>query len=104
LQAEQETAALNALDGADAASRANRGADLANVREQVVAADDLDDGLDRRAGDRAAAERRAERARLEVLRDDVRHQDRAAREAAAEPFRYGQKVRPHAVQLRAERR
>src|SRR6185503_16194888 len=104
LQAEQEPAALNALDGPDAARRANRGADLANVREQVVAADDVDDGLDRRAGDRTAAERRAERAGFEVLRDDMRHQDRAAREAAAEPLRHGQKLRPHAVQLRAERR
>src|SRR5262245_23742027 len=83
LQAEQETAALDALDGPDAAGRANRGADLANVCEQVVAADDVDDGLDRRTGDRSSAERRAERAGLELLRDRMRHQRRAARKPAA---------------------
>ena len=104
LEAEQEAEALNALDGADAALRADRGADFAHVREQIVAVDDVDDGLDRRTGDGAAAERRAERAGLEPGRDRVRHQDGAARKPAAQALRDGQEIGPHAVELRAERR
>src|SRR5690348_10057462 len=104
LQAEQETAALDALDGPDAARRADRSADVADVRDQIVAADDLDDGLYRRARDGPAAERRSERAGLQVLRDRMGHQYGAAGKAAAQAFRDGQKVRPHAVQLCAERR
>src|SRR5262245_38885858 len=90
LQPEQEAAALDALDGPDDAGGLDRRADVANVREQVVSADDVDDGLDRRTRDRPAAERRAERAGLELLRDGVRHQRRAARESAAEALRHGQ--------------
>src|SRR6187551_2166134 len=83
LQAEQEAPALDAFDRPDAAGSLDRGADVAHVREQIVSIDDVDDGLDRRAGDWAAAERRAERAGLEVFRDRMRHQRRAAR--GAEP-------------------
>src|SRR5688572_25400404 len=102
LQAEQEAATLNALDVSDPARRADGGADVANVGAQIVARDDVDDGLDRRAGDGAAAERRAEGAGFQVLRDAVRHQDGAAREASAQAFRDGQKIGAYAVQLRAE--
>src|SRR5262245_22500420 len=89
-EAEQEAAPLDAIDGADAASCLDRGADVANVRDQIVAIDDVDDRLDRRAGDRAAPERRAESAGLELLSDRMRHQRRAARKSAAQALRYGQ--------------
>ena len=91
------------MHGPDRARRADRVRYFTNPRAQPVPRDHIDHGLHRSARERPAAERRAERALFDLTRDFLRHQQSAAGYPATQALGDGEHIRPHAVELRAER-
>src|SRR3970040_2139657 len=102
-QAEQESRAVNALDGTDYAGAAYIGRHVANARQEVITPNRIDGRAHGRACHRAAAERRAELAGAQALGDLAAHEHGAGRESARETFCGRENVRHDAGELRAER-